>query len=224
MRPAVSLTEYRPRTWSSESLDPLGFSAIDDETLMQRVRDRQCLASYTELFGRWHARIRGACFRMTGDWQEAEDLAQEVFCRVFRSRASYEVRSAFGTWIWTIALNLVRDAARRNQRRHVTRSYRSESELPPVAATPVPDRGDEVRGALLKLPPHYREVVVLRHYENLKFRQIAELLGVPPGTVASRMAKALRLLEPILAPVQMCTAGVAETPASPENLENGDAL
>jgi RNA polymerase sigma-70 factor (ECF subfamily) len=146
---------------------------------------------------------------MTGDPHRAEDLTQTAFTRVFARRANWEPTGRFSTFLWRIALNLCHDEMRRINRRGEC-SFEALDEAGGaseafVADEPLPDaqaeareRGELVRGALFQLAPQYREVVVLRHYEGLKFREIAEVLDIPEGTVKSRMAEALAQLNRFL--------------------------
>lgn len=188
--------------------------AITDEQAMWRVQTQDDEGAFAQLVRRWGGPIQRLCVRMTGDVHRGEDLAQETFARVFARRKDYRPSGKFATWLWRIALNLCYDELRRRRRR-------DESSLDAmcgealvaletfVAAEPAPDksmvdqeRSEMVRKALMQLAETYRTVLVLRHYENLKFREIAEVLEVPEGTVKSRMAEALtqmgRLLKPML--------------------------
>jgi RNA polymerase sigma-70 factor (ECF subfamily) len=143
---------------------------------------------------------------MTGDPHRAEDLAQETFARVFARRKHYQPVARFSTFVWRIAINLCYDELRRIGRRNERLLDDDEDETwsalePPEASQPRPDtvveeqeRAELVRSALLQLPEQYRAVVVLRHYEGLKFHEIAGVLGIPEGTVKSRMARALSRL------------------------------
>jgi RNA polymerase sigma-70 factor (ECF subfamily) len=155
---------------------------------------------------------------MTGDSHRGENLAQETFTRVFIKRRNYEPSGKFSTWLWRIALNLCYDELRQRRRRPETFLEDQDAYAPVVlepvgTAGPMPDAsavaretGELVRAALDRLPENYRTVLVLRHFENLKFCEIADLLEVPEGTVKSRMAEALtrmsRMLKPVLDPVE----------------------
>jgi RNA polymerase sigma-70 factor (ECF subfamily) len=146
---------------------------------------------------------------MTGDAHTAEDLTQEAFLRVFARRRTYEATARFSTFLWRVALNLCYD--------HLRRAGWDVERLADDAApamlglhSPSPradaclerqERAEWVQGALIRLPTPYRVVVVLRHYEGLRFREIAEVLGVPEGTVKSRMAEALHRLAKLLQPI-----------------------
>ena len=184
---------------------------LTDEQAMWRVQQTDDHAAYARLVERWEAPIQRLCARMTGDLHRAEDLAQEAFARVFAKRHAYEPGGKFSTWLWRIALNLCRDELRRRQR-HPELSLETGGEgdeASPAheisASTPSPaeavealEQAEIVRRALLRLPEHYRTVVVLRHYEGLKFHEIAEVLGIPDGTVKSRMSEGLSRLACLL--------------------------
>ena len=129
---------------------------------------------------------------MTGSWEDAEELTQDVFSNLYRSRRKYIDSAKFSTLLWKIAINRCRDFARQKDRR----SKEQDLELAAVNLR-LHDRsanhlGHAIDEALMSLKPIYREVIVLRHYENLKFQEIAEMLDVPAGTVASRMAAGLK--------------------------------
>jgi RNA polymerase sigma-70 factor (ECF subfamily) len=189
--------------------------AISDEQAMLRVQAHDDELAFAQLVARWEGPIQALCARMNGDEDAAQDLAQEAFVRVFSRRKEYRPTAKFSTWLWRIALNLCYDELRRRQRREkwltpdVGGDALDSVSPGPAALAPPPDqalaeeeRRTRVRETLLRLPEAQRAVLVLRHYENLKFREIAEVLGVPEGTVKSRMADALtqmgRLLRPLL--------------------------
>jgi len=188
---------------------------ITDEQAMWRVQTQDDETAFAHLVRRWEGPIQRLCLRMTGDLHRGEDLAQEAFTRVFAKRKDYQPTGRFSTWLWRIALNLCYDELRRRQRREETSLDGMCGEAMAaleafVAPEPTPDkslveqeRSELVRKALMQLSETYRTVLVLRHYENLKFREIAAVLDVPEGTVKSRMAEALtqmsRLLRPVLA-------------------------
>ena len=188
---------------------------ITDEQAMWRVQTQDDETAFAQLVRRWEGPIQRLCLRMTGDLHRGEDLAQEAFTRVFAKRKDYQPTGRFSTWLWRIALNLCYDELRRRQRREETSLDGMCGEAMAaleafVAPEPAPDkslvkqeRSELVRKALMQLSETYRTVLVMRHYEDLKFREIADVLDVPEGTVKSRMAEALtqmnRILKPILA-------------------------
>jgi RNA polymerase sigma-70 factor (ECF subfamily) len=185
------------------------FSA-SDEQLMWRVKLQDDAEAFASLMARWQKPIENLCIRMTGDMHRAEDLAQTAFARIFARRADWEPTGKFSTFLWRVALNLCHDELRKTKRRGEC-SLEALDEVGDsvpdfiVSEHPAPDeqadtreRAELVRNALLKLATHYREVVVLRHYEGLKFHEIGEVLAIPEGTVKSRMAEALTQLNRLL--------------------------
>ena len=188
--------------------------SISDEQAMSRVQNNGDPRAFALLVGRWEGPIQRLCTRMTGDAHRAEELAQEALARVFARRGSFRRNARFSTFLWRIALNLCYDERRRAERRPESSFDSEERDCAcaadaAVAPGPSPDallvakeRGELVREALSRLPERYRAVVVLRHYEGLKFREIAEVLEIPEGTVKSRMAESIarlnRLLQPVL--------------------------
>jgi RNA polymerase sigma-70 factor (ECF subfamily) len=185
------------------------FSA-SDEQLMWRVKLQDDAEAFATLMSRWQRPIENLCIRMTGDLHRAEDLAQTAFARIFARRADWEPTGKFSTFLWRVALNLCHDELRRTKRRgECSLDVLDEAgdSVPEFIASeePAPDeqaesreRAELVRNALLQLATHYREVVVLRHYEGLKFHEIGEVLAIPEGTVKSRMAEALTQLNRLL--------------------------
>ena len=188
--------------------------AISDEQAMWRVQTEDDHGAFALLVERWREKIRALCIRMTGNVPLGEDLAQDVFARVFEKRREFRGASKFSTWLWRIAVNRCYDEMRRPVHRATTESLDDENatvvlDIVMEARTPrdelaAREEAEMVRRALMQLPENYRAVLVLRHYENLKLREIAEVLEVPEGTVSSRMAEALtqltRLLEPAFEP------------------------
>ncbi len=196
--------------WFQKILSPL--SGLTDEQAMWRVQMRDDPEAFAELVRRWHPPIWNLCVRMTGDEHRGEDLAQEAFVRVFAGRAGFQQGRRFSTWLWRIALNACHDEQRRVRRRGETPladDGEGEWDGPALAALdPTPDelaasrdRAELVRLALQGLPETHRAVVVLREYEGLKLREIAEVLDIPEGTVKSRMADALARLAGRLRPL-----------------------
>jgi RNA polymerase sigma-70 factor, ECF subfamily len=181
--------------------------APTDEQLVWRMQQQDDSAAFGELAQRWEQPIRRLCERMTGDAHKAQDLAQDVFARVFARRMEFRPDGKFSTFLWRVALNLCYDELRRRQRRGEFSLDEliaddaialPDEALSPSARLEERERGEAVRAVLQRLPEHYRAVVVLRHYEGLKFREIAEVLNIAEGTVKSRMSEALDQLAVLL--------------------------
>jgi RNA polymerase sigma-70 factor, ECF subfamily len=183
--------------------------SMTDEQAMWRVRMHDDAHAFAQLVGRWEGPIQRLCTRMLGDEHKGEDLAQDTFARLFARRKEYQTTGRFSTFLWRVALNLCYDELRRRRRRPESPwddQILEMDDLPALTVMePAPDtvlvqreQGEIVRQAVSRLSEAYRSVVILRHYENLKFREIAEVLGIPEGTVKSRMAEALTQLHRIL--------------------------
>jgi RNA polymerase sigma-70 factor (ECF subfamily) len=185
--------------------------SMTDEQAMWRVQMHDDAQAFAQLVRRWEQPIQRLCARMTGDVHRGEDLAQETFARLFARRKEYQAKGCFSTFLWRVAVNLCYDELRRIQRRGESsldvemegaatdRVHAwTETERAPDAEVVERERYELVRQALGRLSEPFRTVVILRHYENLKFREIAEVLDIPEGTVKSRMAEALTQLSRIL--------------------------
>ncbi len=122
--------------------------------------------------------------RLLGDAALAEDIMQETFLRVFRRLPTFSFESKFSTWVFQIARNAGIDELRSRQRRSRLASVARESPVP--SAVP-PETRVEIEAALASLPVDLRETVVLVEVLGLRYREVSTVLGVPEGTVKSRM-------------------------------------
>ncbi|MDE3167910.1 MAG: sigma-70 family RNA polymerase sigma factor [Acidobacteriota bacterium] len=167
-----------------------------DQTLVARCLGGEETA-WEELV-RVHTRpVYGLCFRFTGNGQEAQDLTQEVFLRVFRTLKSFRsAEGSFHTWLARVTRNLLIDHYRRTRQERVTDSI--EDQLPVLeeegAASVRPDHqvagreaSEILQASLQKLSPDLREAVVLRDLQEMEYREIAQVLEIPEGTVKSRI-------------------------------------
>ena len=181
---------------------------------------RRCLAgdsaAWEELVQRHHRRIYNICYRFAGSADDAQDLTQEVFIKIYRTLNSFDTeRGAFMTWVTTVTRNLLVDHFRKTKQDRVTDSLDaapSEHEdaqplserirdhaLPPDARAQSLEVSEAVHRALQKLSPDLREAVILRDLQDMDYRDIATALKVPEGTVKSRInrgrAELARLLQ-----------------------------
>lgn len=173
----------------------------------------QCLsgqqAAWDELVRTYTRRVYAVCYRFTNKESEAQDLTQEVFLRVFRTLKSFKAgEGSFSVWLNRLTRNLLIDHYRRTKLDRATDSI--EEQLPMLEeSVSMEARTDHIlagreasellQAALQKLSPDLRETVILRDIEELEYREIAQVLNVPEGTVKSRLnrgraelAKALR--------------------------------
>ena len=181
--------------------------SISDEQAMWRVQMQDDAEAFAILVERWEGPIQNLCTRMLGDSHRGEDLAQEAFAKVFARRKEYEPRGKFSTFLWRVALNLCYDELRRRERRRETsldieldnedEAYATDEPTPDTSLARA-ETAERVRDALMRISETYRSVLILRHYEDSKFREIAEVLGIPEGTVKSRMAEGLSQLARLL--------------------------
>ncbi len=141
-------------------------------------------------------RVYGYCYRFTGKDSEAQDLTQDIFVRVFRSLKTYRSdEGAFVAWLGRLSRNLLIDHYRRTRQERVTESI--EEQLPRMEQTAAATRPDGMlagreasevlQAALQKLSPDLREAVILRDLQEMEYREIAEVLKIPEGTVKSRL-------------------------------------
>jgi len=165
-----------------------------DGRLMQRVAQGDASA-LAPLVARWRGPLFGFLARRAGE-SDAEDLFQETWIRVVRHGARFDPARRFSTWLFQIANNLCRDRARRLAvRERYRRAHRAEARDDPArrAAAPLALRLD-VRERVARLPDRLREVLVLRYYRELPEKEIAAVVGIPPGTVKSRLHAAVKAL------------------------------
>ncbi len=181
---------------------------VEQDALSHLVR--QCLAGdqaawHCMVTGQ-HKRVYAICYRFTGDPDEAEDITQDVFLKVYRNLKSFDAeKGGFSTWITTLTRNLLVDNYRRTRLDRASDSLdqtlSGDEDGPTQAerlADPRPNQeqrfaGLELRAtiqaALLKVSPELREAVILRDLEDMDYKEIAVILKIPEGTVKSRISR-----------------------------------
>jgi RNA polymerase sigma-70 factor (ECF subfamily) len=166
----------------------------------RRLIDRSATGdqeAFRQLVLRHHRLVMNVAFRALGDVGIAEDVAQEVFVKVYRALPTYRHDKPFAHWLHRVAANTVTDFARR---RKPVVSLDSLDSLPPISGSDPQElaaRHDlhrAVRDAIAALPPHYRDTVALQVFGELSYDEIAKTLDIPLGTVMSRLNAAKRLL------------------------------
>jgi RNA polymerase sigma-70 factor (ECF subfamily) len=152
-------------------------------------------AAFEDLVRRWERPIARLLGRLLGRADLVPDSCQEVFLRVLRARPNYRENGSFGPWLYQIALNVARDAIRRSNRiRPLGRLEPADPRQPAETRYGQQETVELVRRAVAELPTPLREVLVLRHYEGMKFEEIARLTATPASTLKSRFAVALNRL------------------------------
>jgi RNA polymerase sigma-70 factor (ECF subfamily) len=131
--------------------------------------------------------------RMLGDYEDARDATQNTFIKVFEKLSTYEPRYRFFSWMYRILLNECLNL--RRARRPVEELGTDEpSRVGSIDSVEAAERRRDVRAAILALPVHYREVIVLRHFAQMSYEEISESVGVPVKTVKSRLHTARQQL------------------------------
>jgi RNA polymerase sigma-70 factor (ECF subfamily) len=171
--------------------------------VLQRAKEGDKKA-FEEIFNLYHRRIYNAVYGMLGNADDAQDVAQDVFVRLHYALPTLRADEAFSTYLYRIALNLCRDRARRKKRVRfqsidTPRSHDPDGEgdpmdFPDYAKLPEEElSGDElqrrVREAVQSLTDDHRSVIVMHHFQGMEVNDIAKILGVPSGTVKSRLAR-----------------------------------
>jgi RNA polymerase sigma-70 factor (ECF subfamily) len=157
--------------------------------------------SFEELVRRYQRPLVSYVYRMTGNYESALDLTQEVFIKVYGSLARYRPEYKFSTWIYRIAHNTAIDHLRRHSTREqeleVTTGDGDTYEKPYASGAPTPEeeslsaeRRAEIEDVIQSLPASYRELIVLRHAHDLSYDEIADVTGLPLGTVKNRIFRA----------------------------------
>ena len=176
--------------------------SLSDEEIMVRCA-LGSEAAFQILVTRYRPRIINLITRFVGDPDRAEDIAQEVFIRVYRNRERYRKSGKFSTWIFTIAANLAKNEIRRKVRHRRVVSMDEEREpgtsLASTLADHAPSPGQVLErrelevlilNAVESLPERYRVALVLRDLEGLAYEEVSRVLGIPGGTVRSRINRA----------------------------------
>jgi RNA polymerase sigma-70 factor, ECF subfamily len=183
----------------------------EQEVLIRLVR--QCIAgdqqAWQQLVVTQHRRIYGICYRFTGSASDAEDLTQDVFLKLYKNLSSFDIQKGnFNTWLTTLARNLLVDHFRRTRLERASdsldASYAGEDDgsngasLGDRLADPRPSQESYAAGmelkiriqqALAQLSPELREAVVFRDLEDMDYKEIAQVLRIPEGTVKSRISR-----------------------------------
>ena len=170
-----------------------------DEQLIARFQAGDERA-YIELVNRYRDRLINFVFQFLGDREQSEDVVQDTMLKLFEKKHYYREIAKFSTWIYTIARNLANTELRKRKRRkttllsHMTRDER-DYELPAIQ----PETGQEVQSefaekliqaAIHALPEHFKTVIILRDIQELSYDDISSIVGVPLGTVKSRINRA----------------------------------
>jgi RNA polymerase sigma-70 factor (ECF subfamily) len=162
-----------------------------DEPLVRRAQQGDRVA-FEALYRRHAARIHALALRMSGSQARAEELTQEVFVRAWRRLPSFRHDSQFGTWLRRLATHGIIDELRKHQRRDKGREVRTE------APRTTPHARVDLDRAICTLPDKARQVFVLHDVEGFKHTEIAQMMGITPGTARGQLHRARALLREAL--------------------------
>ena len=206
-------TALRPAVAAPGSAIREHLRGLDDSGVVSAFLDGESRA-FDELVNRYQNRLLNFVYRTTGDRERAEDLVQEVFVRVYRHIHRFDRSRKFSTWIYTIASNLAKNELRNRSRnplvlfQTIRRNWEDDDR--PLQFEDPGSRPDDlyrkrhlrevVEDAVDKLPPHHRNVFVLRELEGKSYEEIAEITSCNLGTVKSRLNRARNAFASLVAP------------------------
>ncbi|MCB2229416.1 sigma-70 family RNA polymerase sigma factor [bacterium] len=174
----------------------------DIDYRLMRAIQKGDMVSFNEMVDRYKDRLMNVIGRMLSSTEEAEDIVQETFVRVYQHRQSFNFQHCFSTWIYTIALNLARNELRKRRKfkfYDITEMQGNEREfaIDPKIPSRLPQALNEAIGAL---PEKYRVAFLLRDVQEMPYDEVAKVLSVPLGTVKSRVNRARLMLREKLQP------------------------
>jgi RNA polymerase sigma-70 factor, ECF subfamily len=188
---------------------PADNHAQDDADLVTQFRAGD-MRAFDMLLERYENRMFNFIYRMLGDYQNAQEVTQEVFLRAFRYLGNFRGESKFSTWLFTIASSTCKNAIayyhiREKYQHKAPRDTDTQQELDPLQIVPdytsAPERhldraatSELLVQALNELPDNYRKVIVLKDVNDFSYEDIGGILGIPAGTVKSRLSRARLLL------------------------------
>ncbi len=172
-----------------------------DHDLMRKIQEGDMVA-FNQMANKFKNRLMNVISRMVGSTEEAEDIVQETFLRVYQHRDSFDFKHCFSTWIYTIALNLGRNELRKRKRFKFLDIFDlqgKESEIAVEMKLPSNLPG-AIENALTSLPEKYKSAFMLRDVQELPYEEIAKIMNIPLGTVKSRVNRARAMLREKLRP------------------------
>ena len=191
------------------------YHVLSDEELLMAYRSEEDRAAFEELVKRYERELYNYLRHYLGDAEMAEDVFQATFFLIHQKRELYEEGRAFRPWLYRIATNQAIDAKRRNKRHlaisldaqtqnddstwNLYTTQLSSDETNPGETALDMERGNQVREAVEQLPETLRQVLYLVYFQGMKYREAADTLGIPFGTIKSRLNTAIKRLQVVLA-------------------------
>jgi RNA polymerase sigma-70 factor (ECF subfamily) len=171
---------------------------LSDQALIRRAR-RGDLSAFGVVVQRYQGSVFNVCYRFMSERQLAEDLTQDTFIRAHQHLESYDDSRPFGPWIRRVAANLCINELNRNKKLVFSLDEQMDTPLERITRGPeeaqvARERKRRVREAITELPPHYRAVFELRHFQELCYKEIARALSIPLSDVKSHLYRARQSL------------------------------
>lgn len=199
---------------SARQRDAKAAANAEEKEIIERCK-RGDLGAFNELIKKYEKQVYNFAYRLTGNYDDANDVAQDAFLRVFNAIQSFRGDSSFSTWLFRITTNVFLDE-RKKRRAHPQTSLDEQLDLEESSVVrqiedpgPTPDllvegkeRGQILHEAVGALPEYQRTMVVLYHSEQKSYEEIAEVMQLPIGTVKSRLNRARLALKEKLSPIQ----------------------
>jgi RNA polymerase sigma-70 factor (ECF subfamily) len=174
---------------------------MNDEALIALIKQGKT-AAFETLAARYEKKVYSLAWRLTGNREDAGDLAQEAFLKAWRSIGQFRGEAAFGTWMTHIVANLWRDSVRKHRVSYESLDEKIDqipsAEAGPEAIYERRERQEGVQGLIGALAPEYKLVLVLRDIEGYAYTDIADMTGLPLGTVKSRISRGRTRLKELL--------------------------
>ncbi len=171
---------------------------------LARLKSRK-VAALTEVYEAYGARIYSICRRLAGNAPDADDITQEVLLRILEQAGSYAGKARFSTWVFRLTINLARNHLKAAQLHQGGSLLTFPREAGPEDAAPGPteiairrEESAQLDSLLQALPMDQRSVLILRELEGMSYAEIGEVLGLPMGTVTSRICRGRRSLADLM--------------------------
>ncbi len=182
----------------------------DEQILIERSKNGD-VSAFETLIEAYQKKVFNLAYRIIGNYDDASDLAQEAFIRIFKSISGFKGQSLFSTWVYRITTNVCLDEIRKRKNKHIQsldediQTDDGEMQRQIVSDDPLPDElaeREELRAAindsLRQLKEEYRIIITLRDIRGMSYEEIAKILDCPTGTVKSRINRARQALKNVL--------------------------
>lgn len=187
------------------------YRSLTDEELILRFQNEE-VEAFNEIVFRYKNKVVNFLYRYTGDRDEAEDLAQDTFIKVFRSKHLYKEIAKFSTWFYTIAVNTAKTNAKKKSRMSTISVSGfdpendkdfdlKDSSISPEDSANASIENYYIQQAINSLDEEFRKIIILRDIEDLEYDEIAKITGLPMGTVKSRINRGREKLKKLLSDI-----------------------